>query len=45
MRIPEDDNYTNERENDGSLALEITDLPLARYNLAKFIYEDSIKTK
>lgn len=45
FRLPEDNNHSNVTEKNGALALEINDMPLSRYNLAKFIYEDSIKIK
>lgn len=41
-RIPEDSNVKNENIN-GAAVLTIPDMKKARYNLAKFLYEDSIK--
>lgn len=41
-RLPEDGNYEGRNIN-GASVLAIKDLNKARYNLAKFIYEDSVK--
>lgn len=44
FRLPEEGNFTGQNIN-GASVLVISDLNKARYDLAKFIYEDSIKSQ
>lgn len=44
FRLPEDDNFSDVIESNGAAALEINSLRQARQSLAKFLYEESIKT-
>lgn len=44
FRLPENDNYTDKIEANGAAALEIDNLKKARYDLAKFLYEESLQT-
>ena len=44
FRLPEEGNFNSQNIN-GASVLVISDLNKARYDLAKFIYEDSIKSK
>ena len=44
FRLPEECNFTGQNIN-GAYVLVISDLNKARYDLAKFIYEDSIKSQ
>lgn len=44
FRLPEEGNFTGQNIN-GASVLVISDLNKARYDLAKFIYEDSIKSE
>lgn len=43
FRLPENDNFSDVTESNGAAALEIDSLKKARYNLASFLYEDSLQ--
>lgn len=42
FRLPENDNFSDVTESNGAAALEIDNLKKARYDLASFLYEDSL---